>query len=118
MKISELTTEQATDFLCELTPFISNIVSDDELLEEIKKTINIKDVKSKAELIVIGAEKVSKITPILLKKRKSDVFNILGLLNNKTADEIASQNIIKTLIQIKEIIKDKELIDFFKSCAE
>lgn len=117
MKLSELTTEQAADVLCELTPYIANIASDEELLAELKRVIDPKAVANKAELLALGAEKITKLVPIVLKKRKSDVFGILGVLNDKTNEEVAKQNIIITLKQVRDAVKDKDLIDFFKSCV-
>lgn len=117
MRLSELSTDRATDVLCELTPYIANIVSDEELLEELKKTVDRKDIVNKAQWLAVGAEKITKILPILLKKRKEDVFGILAVMNEKTVEEIAKQNILVTLKQARTAFKDKELIDFFKSCA-
>lgn len=118
MRISELSTDRATDVLCELTPYIANIVSDEELLEELKKAVDRKDIVNKAQWLAVGAEKITKILPILLKKRKYDVFGILAVINEKTVEEIAKQNILITLKQAKTAFKDKELIDFFKSCMD
>lgn len=117
MKLSEMTTDRATDVLCEITPYIANIVSDDELLSELRNAIDKKDVATRAELLARGAEKISKLIPIVLKKRKADVFGILAALNEKTETEIGKQNILVTMAQIREIAKDKEFIDFFKSCV-
>lgn len=118
MRLSELSTERATDVLCELTPYIANIVSDEELLEELKKAVDRKDIVNKAQWLAVGAEKITKIIPILLKKRKEDVFGILAVINEKTVEQIAKQNILVTLKQAKTAFKDKELIDFFKSCMD
>ena len=118
MRISELSTDRVTDVLCELTPYIANIVSDEELLEELKKAVDRKDIVNKAQWLAVGAEKITKILPILLKKRKEDVFGILAVMNEKTVEEIAKQNILVTLKQAKTAFKDKELIDFFKSCMD
>ena len=118
MRLSELSTDRATDVLCELTPYIANIVSDEELLEELKKSVDRKDIVNKAQLLAVGAEKITKILPILLKKRKEDVFGILAVMNEKTVEEIAKQNILITLKQARTAFKDKELIDFFKSCMD
>lgn len=118
MRLSELSTDRATDVLCELTPYIANIVSDEELLEELKKAVDRKDIVNKAQWLAVGAEKITKILPILLKKRKEDVFGILAVMNEKTVEEIAKQNILVTLKQAKTAFKDKELIDFFKSCMD
>lgn len=118
MRLSQLTTDRAADVLCELTPYVANIVSDDDLLTELKKAVDAKDIQNKAQYLAIGAEKITKILPILLKKRKNDVFGILAVMNEKTVDEIAKQNILVTLKQAKTAFKDKELIDFFKSCMD
>ena len=39
-------------------------------------------------------------------------------LNHMEPEEIARQNVLKTGMQIREICKDKELLDFFRSCVE
>lgn len=67
--------------------------------------------------MVMGVNKASKLVPIVFKKRKTDVLGIVAVLNGKTVDEIANQNFLITAMQVKEIIKDKNLLDFFKSCA-
>lgn len=117
MKLSEMTTDRAMDVLCEITPCIANITADEELLEELRNAIDPKAVKTKAELMVKGVEKVTKLVPIVLKKRKADVFGILAVLNEKTVEEIGKQNIIATMAQVREVVKDKDLMDFFKSCV-
>ena len=119
MKLSELSTERATDVLCEIAPYFMNITTDEELVGELKAAVDFKDAEtmSMAEKITVVTGKISKILPILLKKRKTDLFGILGALNDKSIEEIAKQNIIKTMLQIKDISKDKELLDFFKSCT-
>ena len=117
MKLSEMTTDRAMDVLCEITPCIANITADEELLEELRSAIDPKTVKTKAELMVKGVEKITKLVPIVLKKRKTDVFGILAALNEKTSEEIGKQNIIATMAQVREVVKDKDLMDFFKSCV-
>ena len=118
MKISEMSTDNAMDVLCELTPYVTNIVTDEALVGELKKAIDFKEANTMAEKMALTAGKITKIIPILLKNRKSDVFGIVGVLNNKTVEEIAKQNIIVTMKQIRDIAKDKELLDFFKSCTD
>ena len=117
MKLSELSTDKAVDTLCELTPYITNILSDESLLNELRTAVDFKDANTLAERMALIASKITNIIPILLKNRKSDVFGILGALNEKSVEEIAKQNFIKTMKQIKDIAKDKELLDFFKSCT-
>lgn len=117
MKLSELSTDRATDVLCELTPYITNILSDEALLSELRTAVDFKEANTLAEKMALTAGKITNIIPILLKNRKSDVFGILGALNEKSVEEIAKQNFINTMKQIKDIAKDKELLDFFKSCT-
>lgn len=114
MKLSQLNTDQAANVLCELTPYISNILGDKNLLDTLKEKIG-KENKSIAELYAYGARKISMIIPILLKEHRSDVFEILSVLNEKNAEEIEKQSILKTIEQIKELLQDKDLINFFKS---
>ena len=118
MKLSQLSTERATDVLCELTPHIANIVEDSELMESLRDAIDTDKVKTKAELIAIGAGKATRLIPIILKKRRSDVYGILAVLNEKSVEDIAKQNFLVTMRQIKDMAKDKELVDFFKSWAD
>lgn len=118
MKLSQLSTERATDVLCELAPYIANIVEDSALMESLRDAIDAEKVKTKAELIAIGAGKATRLVPIILKNRRSDVYGILAVLNEKSAEEIAEQNLLVTMRQIKDVSKDKELVDFFKSWAD
>ena len=116
-KISEMTTDEGLDLFCEITPYINNIVTDEELIAEIKNAIRAESTTTTAELITKGVEKVNKLVPIVFKKRKIDIYSIVAAVTNKTTDEIAKQNFLVTATQIKEIVKDRDLLDFFKSCA-
>jgi hypothetical protein len=118
MKLSEFSTERATDVLCEIAPCAMAIMTDEELMAELKAAVDFKDANTMAEKIAIIVGKLSKILPILLKKRRSELFGILGVLNEKSVEGIAKQNIIVTMKQIRDISKDKELLDFFKSCTD
>ena len=117
MKISQLSTDRAMDVLCEIATPVTNIMMDEELVGELKTAVDFNKANTMAEKITLLTCKISKILPIVLKKRKADIFSILASLNDKTIEEIGSQNIIKTMSQIKDIAKDKELLDFFKSCT-
>ena len=118
MKLSQLTTDKALDVLCEITPFVSNIVTDDDLMETIGKSVKREGGLTKTGIMLLGAEKLTSIVPIVMKTHRSDVYGIVAALNGMEPEEIARQNIIKTTMQIRDICKDKELLDFFKSCAE
>lgn len=106
MKISELSTDNAADVICRLTPHISAIVSDEDLMTELNKTIDRKDIQNKAQYLIIAAGKIA-------AKMPNTSFFLLS-----RSIGINAQNIIVTLEQIKEAVQDKDLIDFFKSCMD
>lgn len=118
MKISELTTERASDVLCEVSIYALNILSDKELLASLRMQLEGTDGdRTKAEMIAIASEKVAELVPLLLKKHKDDVFGIVAAVNGLTLEQVRQQKIIKTMNAIKEMAQDKDLIDFFKSCV-
>lgn len=118
MKISELNTERAADILCEISVFALNIFSDEEITAAFRKKAESSGASTNAEMIAVGVEKIGQLAPLLLKKHREDVFGILAVLNDTSAEKIAKQNILKTMMQIREIAKDKDLIDFFRSSAQ
>lgn len=117
MKLSELTTERAADVLCELTPYIANITGDKSLLDELANKFDSKR-KSAAELYTFAAHKYATLVPILLKEHRNDVFGVLAVLNECSADEIAKQKVMETMKQVRDLFQDKELLDFFKSFGQ
>ena len=117
MKLSQLTTERAADVLCELTPYIANITGDKALLDELAKKFDSKG-KSVAELYTFAANKYAALVPILLKEHRNDVFSVLATLNERSADEIAKQNVMETMKQVRDLFQDKDLLDFFKSFGQ
>lgn len=117
-KISELTTEEAVDYLCEMTPYVANISADEELLKVLKEKLKGASKASRAEIYTFGAAKISKMVPILLKTHRNDVFGILSVANGGPAEEIGKQNIMETMKQIKALCDDEDLLSFFKSSAK
>lgn len=118
MKLSEISTERAADVLCELTPLIDGIVNDDDLKQALSAALGKNDlqVMSVAQKMMLVTSKLGKVVPILMKKRRAEMFGILGVLNEKTSEEIARQKMIETMRQVYDLAHDRELIDFFKSC--
>ena len=117
MKISELSTDKALDVICEITPFVDEIATDEELISTIKEKVKLPEGATRADMLKIGADKINKIVPIILKKRRSAVYGILAALNESSIEKISKQSMISTAKQIKEAVGDKELIDFFRSCV-
>lgn len=117
MKLSEFATDRAADVLCEISVYITHIVTDNELTDELKKKLELTGEESRIEIMTVAMEKISKLVPLVLKKHKSDIFGILAAIYDVTVDDISKQSIVKTMEQIRDMIKDKELVDFFKSCV-
>ena len=119
MKLSDLSTDRALDVLCEILPNVNSICIDEELVEAVKKKISKKFSElSRAEILLIGAEKLTEIGLIALKKHRHDVLSILAAINGVEPEQVERQNIIKTMAMMRELTKDEELIAFFRSCAE
>lgn len=115
MKFSDLSTDEALDVFCEIIPYIERLMNDEELVSELKKETGINKDTTTAEKFAIILTKMNVIAPIVLKKRRGDVLGIISCVNGVDVEEIKKQNILKTLSQFRELIKDKDFMDFFKS---
>ena len=87
MKISELSTDRALVVRCELTPYVANITGDKALLDELGKKFDTKG-KSVAEMYTFAAQKCAALAPVLLKAHRADIFGVLAVLNETSAEEI------------------------------
>lgn len=118
MKLSEISTERAADVLCELTPLVDSIITDEDLMQSLSAVVNKEQTESMSvgQKMLLVSSKLGKIVPILMKKRRAEMFGILAVLNEKTPEQIASQNMLVTMMQVRDLVNDRELIDFFKSC--
>ena len=113
-KLSELSTDECLNVLCELTPPIVNIVSDQEIMDAIGKAVDKKTVTS-IGVMLLGAQKITAVIPLLLRTHRPDIYTILSVMGEKTVEEVAAQNVMTTMWQVKELMNDKELVSFFKS---
>lgn len=115
MKISQLNTDNGLDVLCEIVPYIGNIIEDEKLTAELRRKTALEPSASMAEVYAAGIDKLAKIVPVVLKTHRSDVYAIVAAINGKTPEDIAKQNFLKTAADIRDIVQDKEFRDFFKS---
>ena len=109
-KLSQLGTDECLDVLCEITPHIVNLVSDEEIMNAIGKPVD-----TKVGVMLIGAQRITTVVPLLLKTHRADIYAILSVMGEKSVEEVAAQSTMATLWQIKELSNDKELLSFFKS---
>lgn len=118
MKLSEISTERAADVLCELTPLVDSIITDEDLMQSLSAVVDREQTEtmSVGQKMLLVSSKLGKIVPILMKKRRAEMFGILAVLNEKTPEQISAQNMLVTMMQVRDIVNDRELIDFFRSC--
>lgn len=119
MKLAELSTDRALDVLCELTPSVSNIIKDDEVINALSDAMPSNDAKdAESNPFAYGVRfvgEIGAIIPVMLKKHRADVYHILSVLNEKSVEEIARQPIFETMRQAHEAFQDSELLSFFRS---
>ena len=113
-KLSQLGTDECLDVLCEITPHIVNLVSDEEIMNAIGKPVDKKN-STKVGVMLIGAQRITTVVPLLLKTHRAAIYAILSVMGEKSVEEVAAQSTMATLWQIKELSNDKELLSFFKS---
>lgn len=116
MKLSEISTDMFLNKICEITPYINEIIED----KEIKKilTNKVKEADGTGEELLEegvskGIENVTKFIPILLKTHRKAVYGILSAMNDKPIKEIKEQKITETMKQITELFKDNDLKELF-----
>ena len=118
MKLSEISTERAADVLCELTPLVDSIITDEDLMQSLSAVVDREQTEtmSVGQKMLLVSMKLGKIVPILMKKRRAEMFGILAVLNEKTPEQISAQNMLVTMMQVRDLVNDREMIDFFRSC--
>lgn len=114
-KISELTTDNGIDVICEIIPFVEEIITDEELMDVVKSKLNLSEGANKLEFYYALIGKISKIAPILLKKKRDAIYGILAVFNEVPVENIRKQNFIITLRQITDLVRDKQVVELFTS---
>lgn len=120
MKLSQMTTGQALDALCRLAPQIANIIEDKAILDAVSSLMPDKKGGEAEKKDETGAgfkfmAGLGKVVPLLLKDHQADVYCILSVLNGKEPEEIAAQNLMETMAQVRETFTDREFMAFFKA---
>lgn len=111
-KLSDLGTDECLDVLCTIAPSIQAIVEDKDIMTALGKAIDKKGL-TKAGVLMTAASKLVGAVPLLFKSHREDVYNILSSVGGVTVEEVKAQNMLDTMQQLKEILQDKPLLDFF-----
>lgn len=114
MKLSDLTTDETLDVLCEITPCVERIVKDEGIINTIGTAVDTKGM-TKTGVLMAGLDRIGAMVPLLLRDHRADLYHILGAVNRIDPAEIAAQKLTVTLTQIDEAIHDEELLTFFRS---
>lgn len=117
MKLSELSTDYALDVLCELTPYVSSIASDEAMVAAVGKVVDTSGDMNLFGKGLLLVERIGEIIPTLLRTHRNDVYGILSVLNEKSTKEIAAQPVRDTIMQICDVFRDEDLLSFFRSSA-
>lgn len=115
MKLSEKTTDEVREILCQIAPMAANIFGDKKLMDSLSEKMP-EGKHSIVELYRFAANKYAVIVPVVLKDHCADVYGILAVLENKTPQEIGKQRFMTTMEQVREAVQDKELMDFLSLC--
>lgn len=108
-----ISTEKVYDMLPTVVGLYDKLDIEEYLKKIRKENKNKKNVDSK----IIGID----MFKYILKnssKVKEEVFGIVAIFEEKTVEEIKSQNFMLTINTLKEIFEDKETTDFLKQAME
>lgn len=94
MKFSQMDTETGFEWMQKFVPIIAGIIEDPELA-------NAKKALSSAT----GAEVMVMITPILLKKHKADIVELVAAMQGVAVELVKNQPITETVETLAEGVK-------------
>ena len=104
--------EQVFDMLPHVTDLYDKLD-----LDTYRKEMTQKYKGKEADKMEIGIE-VFKYIFKNSHKVKEEVFSIVAVAEGKTIEEVKRQSFPKTILAIKTIFSDKELVDFFKQAMQ
>ena len=108
----------STEKVFDILPFAVDMVEKLDMKGYILKNKEILDAKDKDAVGEVAEGKGFDFVMHILKnigKIKTEVFETLAVVHDKSADEIKAQPFRVTAMQLKELLQDKELMGFFKS---
>ena len=115
MKISDFSTDEAFDLIVNITPHARAITADGNIAKQLEEMAKLSKQKgqTRAQLLVTVLDHLWDFVPILFQTHRGDVYAILAELNKTTVENIAAQPLATTLGQIKDAVKDPELMQLF-----
>lgn len=110
MKLSELSNDQAADILIRLSGPVGAICDDEEavqMIDEYKK-------RYKMPLFYAVGKMIPTLVGYLLKKHKSELYEIISLLSGEKKSDVGNMNFAETVKVLRDSYDDT-LSVFFRS---
>lgn len=115
MKLSEMSNEECFEKLVGITPLLSKITEDEEMVKIFLDRVSVDGMdKNEAKIkgLAKGLSNTFKLISKVFDKHKEEVYGILSIVNDLTIEEVRKQNVLVTIKQFKELWEDKELLNF------
>lgn len=108
-KISELSTKDTMITLARVTPLVHKLYNNKKVQKAFKN--NQKEEESKTQF---GIRIVLDLLPELMETEQATILSILAAVKQVTLKEVEDQSFMQTMKDIKTLMSDEDLLDFFK----
>lgn len=113
MKLSEMTNDQAAEAMIRLAGPVGAICDDEEavaMIDEYKK-------RYKMPMFYAVGKMIPTLVGLLMKKHKSEMYEIISVLTGKKPSEIGGMNFAETVAALRDSY-DETLSVFFRSSGK
>lgn len=112
-------TDKALDVIADITPYLGELFSDEDIKKVFSDTIVKDEEETKDDfekrINKLGNKRMIESVKILLKKHKVIVYTILANIFEKDVEEIKKQSIFVTTKQILDLLNDEDFKNFLGS---
>lgn len=112
--LSQMTNDEVSNALCIAAPAVQAIADDEQLVAEMQRVLP-KGEHSKMDIYRFGVSRLAVLIPIILKTHRNDLYTALSPFNGVSVEDYGKQSFLVTLSQVRELVKDKDFVDFFSS---
>lgn len=107
MKLREYSTPKGADVLISILPEIGKITSDKKYIELMA------EIRESAADEAGSAKGIFEIIALLLSEHRETAWSLLGILNDKTIEDITEQEFGETLREMVAMLNDVDILGFF-----
>ncbi len=112
--LSQMTTDEVCDALCIAAPAVQAMADDEQLVAEMQRVLP-QGNHSRMDIYRFGVSRLAVLVPIVLKNHRTDLFTVLSPFNGVSVEDCGKQGFLVTLGQVRELVKDRDFVDFFSS---